>query len=324
MPNVKRYPVRRGGRRDLPRAAARRRSNHMTSSESHPCDLTTLPGRLGAPSGTVIASMETTPDHNTLLLAANQMAPDVATAAVEALRSGEVTAYIVSGKLAAGKDAIAAAIAERLVTDGHIDEAPIGLQTSSPMRAELQQLFTDGAEAATLAALEATFRGPRNLPGAAAAHLAQVIWPMTRDETPSAETRTDTNRHLLQYLADDGRRATNPDYWVYAMFPLALSALADGRSVFISGIRYPNEIAPAQRLGFATIRLGVSRSVQEARLRDRDGLAPNPALLDDPNECALDTFVGYTLHVGNDDGIDATVDTCVNTIVEHRKRLMSS
>ena len=99
------------------------------------------------------------------------------------------------------------------------------------------------------------------------------------------------------------------------------ATLAQGRSAFLSGGRYPNEVLPAQSLGIQVVRTEVSREVQIARLVSRDGIAPDLALLDDPNECALDDFVGFNVVVNNDGDLEPTLEIVRAELVEHGRRL---
>lgn len=290
-----------------------------------------FPGRLlwpnfGGPSesGRVWAKLITVPDENTMLAGAWRLgvATHLAKAAISNLRRATVSAVVFSGKLASGKDTVASEVSKVLKERG-LAEAVIH-RTSDPMREELSRIIElihlggDHEAGVRLLVAEMGFRERE------ARYFTSYLFESTRGEKVSAETRTDANRHLLQYLADEGRRAYDPDYWVKKTFPLVLTDLAEGRSSFVSGGRYPNEIGPAQALGMVTVRLIVSRKVQEDRLRGRDGLAPNPKLLDDPNECALDDYAGFNLVVGNDNTITPTVEVVVNEVAAHASRLYSA
>lgn len=270
-------------------------------------------------SGEVLASMRTTPSAAMMMHAATTKigAPaDVAAAAIDALRSGSAVAYVLSGKLASGKDAVAAASAEQLAAAGF---APANCHRSSDaIRDELRDVIAVVADSVDeRRAVEAVQL--MGVPSSAAQHLVDELFVPTRhaSQLPVPEERTDWMRHLLQYHADYGRRSVDEDWWVRAMFTSALESLAAGRSAYIAGIRYPNEIAPAMALGFMTVRLAVGRKVQEARLRARDGLDPLPELLDNTNECALDDYPGFNLIVRNDGPMGPTVARTVEYMMDH-------
>lgn len=272
-------------------------------------------------SGTVIEAMQTIPDQATILAQATMcgLPTAVANAAVSALCSGHVFAAVVSGKLASGKDTIADMVVDHYAQTGL---APVTMQTSGPMRAEYRRIIELVGYATSVEGAAERLHVAMDIPGDPALHLAGSLWPHTRDRDnlPNPDERTDLNRHLLQFHADHSRRSVDPDYWTHQFFAAVLGTVAMGQSVLLTGGRYPNEIGPAQALGMMTIRLAVSRDVQAQRLWGRDGLAPDPAALDDPNECALDGFVGYNLHVGNDNAPEPTV----TTVVEHLDRHMAA
>lgn len=267
-------------------------------------------------SGSVVSSMVTLPDRATMLAQAHLVGvpADVADAAVENLTTLRAAGVVISGKLASGKDTIAASCAEKLAPTG----ADIH-QTSSPMRAELREIIRLVADSATIGDATDRVIDAMRVPAEAAAHMAATLFEVTRDpeSLPNPDERTDLNRHLLVYHADFGRRAVDPQYWTHQFFQQMYATLAEGRYALLTGCRYPNEIGPAQSLGLMTVRLQVSRKVQEERLWGRDGLTPNPAALDDPNECALDDYVGFNLVVGNDDDAAPTIATVLSHVERH-------
>ena len=246
--------------------------------------------------------------------------PSMAQEAVANLRSGRVASAVFSGKLASGKDSVADAVGVRLAELG-LGQARVH-QTSEPMRRELDEIIAIVGAAPSEDDAVLSLAREQNLSYLASVEITRVLFEKTRGALPKASERTDTNRYLLQYLADEGRRSADPDYWVRKFFPTLMADLAEGRSALLSGIRHPNEILPAQVLGIMTVRLAVSRGVQENRLRGRDGLAPNPALIDSVNECALDGFVGFNLVVGNDDDMGATVSCVIDHLIPHVQGLL--
>ena len=273
-------------------------------------------------SGEVLAKLITLPDNATVLRAASllRVDPDLAAKADQHLRSGRVFAAVFSGKMASGKDTVAEKIAELLTeTSGQVDVH----RTSDPIRAELDEVIRSTAAAKSPEEALASVN-EIGYPVHASAHMVEMLFGPTRDRVITAAARTDENRHLLQYLADEGRRSVDPDYWIRQFFLRMLQSLAEGRSAFLSGCRYPNEIGPAQSLGMLTVRLEVSREVQAERLGGRDGLAPNPELVDNPNECALDSYAGFNLVVANDGELEPTLEAVSSELWAHSRRLAGS
>ena len=271
----------------------------------------------------VRARFETRPDAQTMRIAASALGIDhlIVDRAVANLQSGRVVAAVFSGKMASGKDTVAEEIAKHLVNHGL--PAAVVHRTSDPIRAELDEAIALIESAASQDDAVTSLVEKMNLLTPVAQHLVDELYDLTRTMKINASDRTDLNRHLLQYLADAGRRAVDPGYWIKQFFARMVETLANGSSAFLTGGRYPNEIGPAQSLGMMTIRLDVSRAVQEQRLTGRDGLRPNPELLENPNECALDDFVGFNLVISNEGELHVAVDAAIHELVEHAARMAS-
>ena len=271
----------------------------------------------------LLSIMHTTPDRATIFRAAECLGMDeeVVRLATSGLLEGRVVSAIFSGKMGSGKDTLAERVSPELALHG---VAPaIVHRTSDPIRAELNAAI--GRIISSTSRRNATTRlvDEMSLPKPVAAHIVDELFETTRAKRPTAEERTNVNRHLLQYIADEGRRSVEPEYWTRQCFTTLFATLAQGRSAFLSGGRYPNEVLPAQSLGIMAVRIEVSREVQIARLVSRDGIAPDLALLDDPNECSLDNFVGFNLVVNNDDELEPTLAIIRSELVEHGRRLAS-
>jgi hypothetical protein len=261
-----------------------------------------------------------------MLLQAEMIGVDERTArrALDAMLDGVAVGVVISGKLASGKDTVAEQLSARLETDFCLEPAVIH-QTSGPIRGEYRQIIDIVAANAHIDPAAGEIASSMGVPYAAALHMAEKLHPVTRDpeDLPDPDERTDLNRYLLIYHADHGRRAVEPEYWTRQFFIAMYRTLAEGRPALLTGCRYPNEIGPAQALGLTTVRLAVSRAVQEHRLWGRDGLEPDPTLLDNPNELALDTYAGFNLIVGNDDELAPTLDTVVGHVDDHIDELRS-
>ncbi len=272
-------------------------------------------------SGTVLASMVTIPDRGTIMAAARaqRFDYDVVDAAARHLLSGEVASGVLSGKMASGKDTVA----EHLAEYAHRPGQPTAQvhRTSDPIRSELDQAIDLIVDSPSRDAAVRALTSVMELPYAAAAHIVSVLFDATRHAHPRAGDRNNTNRALLQFLADEGRRSVDPDYWVRRCLGRMLPVLASGASVFLSGGRYPNEVQPAQVLGLTVIRLEVALETQIERVRARDGHEPDPALFLDPNECALDGYSGFNIQVTNDRDLGPTMAVLKDHVDQHRAYL---
>jgi hypothetical protein len=297
----------------------------MSSTTNNSTTAPTVPGNRPpdhhTPSSVIVSRMHTAPDPSTIYAAAARIGVNQATtrAAIAALASGTVASVVFSGKMASGKDTVAEEVGRSLARHGI--SVPIVHRTSDPIRTELDRVISLVTQATSPDEAVTSVHAQMGLSASVSQHLAEALYDETRNERISADARTDLNRHLLQYLADEGRRSIDPDYWIKQFFGRMLATLAQSSSAFLSGGRYPNEILPSQQLGLMTVRLEVSRPVQEGRLTGRDGLAPNYVLLDNPNECALDDFVGFNLVVDNDGDMAPTIEAITNEVLDHVERV---
>lgn len=95
----------------------------------------------------------------------------------------------------------------------------------------------------------------------------------------------------LQLLGTDIRRQQDNDYWVKKTIAFIVKKLAEGTSVFVSDVRFLNEIKAMEDLGAPTIRMEVTPEVQRERLIGRDGTPPTQEALTHPSEVSLDDYV---------------------------------
>jgi hypothetical protein len=272
-------------------------------------------------SGVVLASMMTLPDDATVRQGAQllRIDPEIADAALATMRAGNALGIVFSGKMASGKDTIAEMLSHRLASMG-LASAEIH-RTSDPIRAELNLATEIITAASSEAAAIADLAGQMNLSLEVSSEIAHRLFETTRWSAPTAEQRTNLNRYLLVYLADKGRRAVDPSYWVSLCFTRVLTALANGSSALLTGGRYPNEVFPAQVMGIMATRIEVSPEVQLSRVRSRDGIEPDPELFLTENECALDSYVGFNLKVTNNALPEPTLEVVEQFAATHVHQL---
>lgn len=283
-------------------------------------------------SGVALRHMTTTPSPATMLAAAQQLEipKPVAVAAVDVLCGGTATGVVLSGKMGAGKDVLAAKLntyftnhPELGINPGHVH------QTSDPIRkeyAEVLGLLTECShnQDTPLKAAQA-LAGYMGLPTLAAARLTEMLYPQIQTgETIYPHSRTPQNRAALQFLADAGRRSYDPQYWTKQYFQAVYQTIAKNQTAFLTGGRYPNEVGPAQTLGLFTCRIETTEPIRIARIEHRDGFTPDTTTLHDPNECALDNYLGFNLVVLNNADITPTVQTITNHLQQHTQLLNST
>jgi len=249
------------------------------------------------PAAIVLASFAHPRSRAEFLVTATRMGVgvDLAAAACENLRSGRVSALVVSGPQASGKDTIGPAV---LASVGAADHVRIGIadglkQEASDLLLALPE-FPDPSEGARRAAelLETSAEHARVL--------VDVLWDLTRDPAHGLTgwSRTPEIRRVLQYLGNEARQ-DDPVRYVRLAVPRILDRLAEGTSVYMGDGRFPREAAPCSSLGMFLVRLHVDAEVKAARLLARDGIIADPRTLHHEGEHALDDWDGVDLRVDN-------------------------
>lgn len=221
------------------------------------------------------------------------------------ISSGQVWGLAVSGKLASGKDTIAALALQRLVEGGPCEQQSWAM----PLKNEMDQILAvmrnaDSKKDALGLIVE------QNVSRLHAQMLMTELWEEARNGA-HARSRTPKIRWALQYLGTDIRREQHPDYWVTRAIEMAKTSIFGGSSVFFTDCRFPNEVEAARKIGLYTVRLEVSEEVQRQRLRNRDGLRLDPVSSVHPSETALDGYNGFDVVVNNDGPIIEAVEVVV-------------
>ena len=282
--------------------------------------LTVLDRTKPCPSGAVYAHMETRASAKAIVLAASRIGVgvDAADCVVDAYRGSSVTAGVFTGKMYSGKDTVADQVAAAL----HVPGSPEAERhtVSDGIREEYAQILRIIKDASGPKVALKNLCGEMNLDDRPANYFFSSLFTVLREQDIDANERTPLNRTMTIYLADDGRRSADPEYWVKVSFRRMLSALSTGHSAYLAGCRYPNEISPALALGIHTTRLEISHEVQAQRGLARDGHLPDPKVILGVNECALDEFTGLNLIVGNDDDIETTLGVITEDFHSHAER----
>ena len=252
------------------------------------------------------------PQHDIFMQRAAKANADssVAAAAAEQILSGNVIGLALSGKLASGKDTVAPAALSRIgvATMEHMFFA-------RPIKDEFNGILRTMRAAPSAVAAQAAVADQFDLPVEAAGRLVDLI----RDQAVAnpdlrSTDRTPEMRAALQYIGTDVRRQQDPDWWVNISLRSALDVLAEGRSVFFTDTRFPNEAEAVRDIGFTVVRLDITDETQRTRLADRDGLAPDPAAVNHPSETALDNYNGFDVRISNDGPIEHAIAATINAI----------
>lgn len=210
---------------------------------------------------------------------------------------------VVSGRLASGKDTVAAAVMETL---GHPDSVQVSFATA--LRREVGDLLDivrrhDNLDDA-VAAVAAYASVPIDDAVETTTLLRQAV-ETNPDITPY--TRTREMRLALQVWGTNVRRRHDNEYWVKRGAADVIAALATGKAVHITDARFVNEVETARALGFWAVRLEVDLDIRAERLRLRDGLQIDPASENHPSEVELETYDQFDQRVSNNGPLTDTV-----------------
>lgn len=220
------------------------------------------------------------------------------------LASGDILLLAVNGKLAAGKDTIAPAVLERLnisnvvhiyyatALKDEVDKAIDIIYNTDSVREAISQI----SDALSVKLDEAAF-------------VVGSLWTMkSLEQRFNARSRTPEIRSVLQFWGTEVRRSVDPLYWVKKTLISAIEAIASGKSVYATDVRFMNEVEWARKLGFYVVRLEVTPETQKERLLARDGIVADSASLSHPSETNLDGYEGFDLVVDNNGSVDQTVE----------------
>lgn len=143
-----------------------------------------------------------------------------------------------------------------------------------------------------------------------------TLWDAVREDLDlGPRDRHPIIRWALQYWGTNFRREQDTDYWVKATLLPLLPKIADGQSVMITDVRFPNEVELAQQIGFFVVSLLITREEQARRAWDRDGIVLDMEAMQHGSETALDDYDGFDLEVWNQDRPPSdTVDEIVAAI----------
>lgn len=210
---------------------------------------------------------------------------------------------VVSGRLASGKDTVAAAVMTDL---GHTDSVQVSFATA--LRDEMAVLLDAVRSCTDIEGAVLAVARVGSVPTDTARPTATLLWQaVSQDPAITPWTRTREMRLALQDWGTDVRRAADPHHWVKLGARRTLEAISTGRAVHITDARFANEVQIARSLGFHAVRLEVDLDVRSRRLWDRDGLTIDPTSENHPSEAELETYRGFDQWVSNNGALSETV-----------------
>lgn len=217
----------------------------------------------------------------------------------------------ISGKIGAGKDTIAPLVLQSLNIPS---ENTIQTSFAYYLKKEIQDIIDILRDNPSTTSFEISEQ--MNILETDAALVKEWLQETIFDPSLTSYSRTQNIRKTLQYWGTEVRRTQDPDYWVKKCLQLTYSYLAEGKSVYITDVRFPNEADAVQDVYGKVIRLNVSPEVQESRIKQRDGLIVSDDARNHPSETALDDYTNFTMSVDTDLFTPAEiVDQIVNSLI---------
>jgi hypothetical protein len=209
-----------------------------------------------------------------------------------------------SGWPGAGKDVIGETVMANL------GPPPLHLYFSAAIRQEANEIIDACREKTWNDAVDAVME-TQHVARADAEKAVSIIHEEAQDRDTTAKTRTTAVRKLLQEWGTDVRRRDDDNYWAYKALAPAVEAIARGGNVYVTDVRFNNEVTIARALGFTLVRLDISRETVRTRLKNRDGLDVNDEeltrLLSFPTESSLDDYTGFDLRFTNEGDVESGV-----------------
>lgn len=221
--------------------------------------------------------------------------------AAERVETNSPYLFCVSGKMAAGKDTTAFEVIQRLGVKAN------KIAVGDLIREELNEILTLLKNEGTSQSIVEEF----GLQQEAADRLVKIFTDRYILKIADVYVRTDEIRKALQLLGNS-RRAEDVNYWIGPWQKKAISLISEGKHVYSTDFRVPDEADAGKAVGFELLRLDISRSVQIDRLIKRDGFAPSKETLEDRSEKALDTYNKFDLRINNENESQVSVNTIVS------------
>lgn len=219
--------------------------------------------------------------------------------------SKKVLLLALSGKLASGKDSLAL---EAMNSLGFKDA--IHVYFGDSIKGEVDQIIS------LILSNEFTQEQYINLvqeeQGVVSPYITEIVELLTIEKAKltlnSARDRSPSMRRVLQLWGTEVRREQDALYWVNKTLKSALSWVCLGKSVYLTDARFPNEVAPAQSVGFIVARVEITPQTQASRLLSRDGIPVDYKAINHSSEVALDGYEGFDITIDNNGNFAQSLD----------------
>lgn len=230
--------------------------------------------------------------------------------AMENLATGQSVFIGVSGKIGSGKDTVAPILMKALTNN--IPQAEIVQEYfAKPLKMEVQQVIDIIREeisrneetewAYPLAVKNVSIA--MGIDEQDAEYVVETLFhDIAEDDKKDIHSynKVHSVRTVLQYWGTEVRRKQDNNYWVNKAIKTVYEHIADGRSVYVSDVRFPNEADAIKEFLGNVIRLDVSEEEQSRRIQARDNVEVTEMARQHSSEVALDSYEKFDARVLTD------------------------
>lgn len=201
-----------------------------------------------------------------------------------------------SGKIGAGKDTIAPLVVDRLGIENSCHEF-----FAKPLKEEINTVikivrFSENFDEAVTSVSSQMGVGLKE-----SQYIVNLIYnDVNTVPDITAYNKTVGVREALQYWGTEVRRNQDGEYWVKKAIKNVLELTAVGISVYMTDVRFPNEVGAVLDIGGLAVRLNVSPTEQDKRVWTRDNTVITDMARYHLSETALDDFPLFTITVDTD------------------------
>lgn len=224
--------------------------------------------------------------------------------AIDNIRTGKSQFIAISGKIGAGKDTIAPlllAFHNKTEDIENLSHESFAYTLKNEVQQVIEKTREENEKHQQLFAISELISQQQGIPLEQASNVVEFIFEeVTNNRSLTSYSRTPGIRKALQYWGTEVRRAQDPNYWVKKTIQKSYTNIAEGKSIYITDVRFPNEADSVLDTFGTVIRLNISPEIQEQRIMKRDGLKVSEDARSHPSETSLDSYSKFNATVNVD------------------------
>lgn len=211
------------------------------------------------------------------------------------LDTNKLSAIIISGKIASGKDYLANTLQEEYSN-------LVKVSFADALKEEVTNVMNYLSYYETVPFAKSHFKVTNKNIQVMNRYLIEFM--QSKPNNFSAYAKTPETRKMLQYWGTSVRRKQDPDYWVKKMLTKIEEENKKGNIVVIPDARFPNEMAIQEILPIVSIRINISKELQKSRVKNRDGINLTKSMLEHESENALNDYDKFSITISAEDNYE--------------------